>query len=78
VFNPTMQGEKFDPNGDYIRRWCPELSKLPARWINEPHKAPAEALRDAGVAPGKNYPRPIVNHGTAREVALEKFARMKS
>jgi deoxyribodipyrimidine photo-lyase len=78
VFNPTGQGQKFDPNGDYVRRWCPELAKLPADWIHQPDKAPASVLRAAGVELGRNYPRPIVSHAIAREVALEAFARIKS
>jgi len=77
VFNPTSQGEKFDPNGDYVRRWCPELAKMPAKWIHQPHKAPPEILRAAGVSIGREYPEPIVNHYTAREVALEAYSKLK-
>ena len=71
MFNPTTQGEKFDPNGEYVRRWCPELAKLPAKWIHQPDKAPAAVLRAAGVEIGRDYPAPIVSHAIAREVALE-------
>lgn len=78
VFNPTTQGLKFDPIGDYVRRWCPELSKLPTKWIHQPEKAPPEVLRAAGVALGRNYPQPVVSHAIARDVALEAFARIKS
>ncbi len=78
VFNPTTQGEKFDPNGDYIRRWCPELAKLSTAWIHQPDAAPAEVLRDANVQLGKNYPQPIVNHAAARGAALAAFAQLKS
>jgi deoxyribodipyrimidine photo-lyase len=77
VFNPTSQGEKFDPKGDYVRRWCPELAKLPAEYIHKPHAAPSEILRAAGVELGRNYPKPIVDHAKAREVALAAFARVK-
>jgi len=77
VFNPTSQGEKFDPEGDYVRRWCPELAKLPAKWIHQPHKAPSEILRGAGVEIGRNYPEPVINHHTAREVALEAYSKIK-
>lgn len=77
VFNPTSQSEKFDPNGDYIRRWCPELAKLPTKWIHQPHGAPPEVLRAARVELGRDYPQHIVNHAIAREVALEAFARIK-
>jgi deoxyribodipyrimidine photo-lyase len=53
VFNPTTQGGKFDPNGDYVRRRCPELAKLPANWIHQPDQAPPDILRDAGVELGR-------------------------
>lgn len=78
VFNPISQGEKFDPNGDYVRRWCPELAKVANKWIHQPHKAPAEVLRAGGVVLGRDYPEPMVNHYTAREVALEAYARMRA
>ncbi len=77
VFNPQSQGEKFDPNGDYVRRWCPELAKLPAEHIHAPDKAPADVLTRAGVSLGVNYPEPIVSHAIAREVALEALAKIK-
>jgi deoxyribodipyrimidine photo-lyase len=78
VFNPTTQGEKFDPDGDYVRRWCPELAHLSAEWIHEPHAAPVEILRAARVEIGNNYPAPIVDHAAARDVALKSFAQIKS
>jgi len=78
VFNPVSQGGKFDPRGDYVRRWCPELAKLPSGWIHQPHPAPPDILRAAGVEPGRTYPEPIVNHAIAREAALEAYARIKS
>jgi deoxyribodipyrimidine photo-lyase len=78
VFNPVSQGEKFDPNGNYISRWCPELARLPAEWIHQPDKAPAAVLHTAGVELGRNYPATIVSHAIAREVALEAFAALKS
>lgn len=77
VFNPVSQGEKFDPRGDYVRKWCPELAKLPDAWLHQPGKAPAEILARAGVALGQTYPAPVVSHAIAREVALEAFARLK-
>ncbi len=78
VFNPLSQGEKFDPNGNYIRRWCPELAKLPGDWVHQPDRAPAEILRAAGVEMGHTYPLPIVNHTVARKAALKAFASLKS
>jgi deoxyribodipyrimidine photo-lyase len=74
VFNPVLQGEKFDPDGDYVRRYVPELAKLPARWIHRPWEAPADVMKAAGVALGKTYPKPIVDHASARARALEAFA----
>lgn len=76
VFNPASQGQKFDPYGDYVRRWCPELTKAPTQWIHQPDKAPPEMLRAVGIELGKTYPQPIVNHALARQTALEAFARM--
>jgi len=77
VFNPTSQGEKLDPSGDYVRRWCPELARLPDRWLHQPWKAPPGILANAGLSIGRDYPGPLVNHAIAREVALEAFARIK-
>lgn len=77
VFNPVSQGEKFDPRGDYVRKWCSELARLPDEWLHQPDKAPPEVLARAGVVLGKNYPAPIVSHAIAREVALEAFAKLK-
>lgn len=78
VFNPVSQGHKFDPNGDYVRRWCPELGSLPREWIHQPHAAPPETLRAAGIELGRHYPLPIVSHAFARTVALEAYERIKS
>ena len=77
VFNPVGQGEKFDPQGAYVRRWVPELAALPDEWIHKPHQAPPEVLKRAGIELGKSYPEPIINHAIAREVALEAYARLK-
>jgi deoxyribodipyrimidine photo-lyase len=77
VFNPMSQGEKCDPRGDYVRRWCPELAKLPNEWVHRPWQAPPEALACAGVELGRTYPEPVVSHAIAREVALEAFAQLK-
>jgi deoxyribodipyrimidine photo-lyase len=67
VFNPITQGQRFDPEGDYVRRYVPELAGLPARYIHAPWTAPAAVLERAGVRLGKSYPRPIVEHGEARK-----------
>ena len=78
IFNPVLQGEKFDPLGAYVRRWCPELAKLPDKWLHQPDKAPPTILIAAGVELGRSYPEPIVSHHIAREVALEAFAGIKT
>ncbi|MEG9883617.1 MAG: deoxyribodipyrimidine photo-lyase, partial [Hyphomicrobiales bacterium] len=70
VFNPVLQGEKHDPEASYVRRWVPELARLPLSHIHKPWQAPANMLRDAGVRLGETYPFPIVDHHQARERAL--------
>ena len=70
IFNPILQGEKFDPDGDYVRHWVPELARLPAKLIHKPWTARAEQLAAAGVRLGQTYPRPIVDHHKARLRAL--------
>lgn len=70
IFNPITQGQKFDPVGAYVRRWCPELARLPDKLMHAPWSAPSEALARAGVRLGQTYPLPIVDHGKARERAL--------
>jgi deoxyribodipyrimidine photo-lyase len=70
IFNPILQGAKFDPEGAYVRRWVPELARLPAALIHAPWQASPLELRDAGVVLGKSYPAPIVDHSTARARAL--------
>ena len=77
VFNPVSQAEKFDAKGDYVRKWCPEIARLPDKWLHKPWEAPEDILTKAGVRIGQNYPAPIVSHTIAREVALEAFARLK-
>ncbi len=78
IFNPALQGEKFDPQGDYVRRWIPELARLPARWIHRPWEAPTPVLQAAGVRLDINYPRPVVDLAASRKRALEFFATLKS
>jgi len=78
VFNPVTQGKKFDPQGDYVRRWAPELEKLPDEWIHAPWIAPPHALEDAGVRLGRDYPLPIVDHAKARQRALNALQQMRN
>ena len=70
IFNPILQGGKFDPEGSYVRRWVPELARLPAEFIHQPWAAPLHVLAEAGVTLGADYPQPIVDHGEARAAAL--------
>jgi len=78
IFNPVTQAEKFDPDGDYIRRWVPELSKLDPPAIFAPWRANPAALEKAGVRLGTNYPHPIVDHITGRNRALARFQESTS
>jgi deoxyribodipyrimidine photo-lyase len=73
VFNPVLQGEKFDPKGEYVRAWVPELAKLPDSVIQQPWSAPGQLLSKAGVKLGATYPLPIVDHGQARKRALAAY-----
>jgi deoxyribodipyrimidine photo-lyase len=75
IFNPVAQGEKFDPEGNYVRRLVPELAKMPARYIHNPSEAPEAVLRAAGVRLDKSYPRPVVDHRFARERFLAVAAQ---
>ncbi len=70
IFNPVLQGEKFDGNGAYVRQWVPELSRLPDAFVHSPWEAPDAVLRDAGIELGRDYPHPVVDHGVARQRAL--------
>jgi deoxyribodipyrimidine photo-lyase len=73
IFNPVTQSKKFDPAGVYIRRWVPELAKLPNRLLHAPWEAPAAELAKAGVSLGKTYPRPVVALEEGRDRALAAF-----
>lgn len=76
IFNPVAQGERFDPDGAYVRRWVPELAKIPKAFIHAPWTAPPLVLSEAGVALGRTYPKPIVDHGEARRRALDAYATL--
>ena len=77
VFNPVLQGKKFDPDGAYVKKWVPELAGLDAKHIHEPWKAKPEVLEKAGVGLGEDYPERIVDHGEARDRALDAFDTIK-
>jgi deoxyribodipyrimidine photo-lyase len=77
IFNPVAQGEKFDPDGSYVRVHVPELSALPASHIHRPWEAPTSVLPSAGITLGQTYPEPIVAHAAARERALRAARAMR-
>ena len=77
IFNPMTQGPKFDPAGDYVRKWVPELAALPSNRLGAPWTAPEHMLSAAGFRLGETYPHPIVDHGVARERALAAFGEIK-
>jgi deoxyribodipyrimidine photo-lyase len=77
IFNPVLQGEKFDPKGAYLRKWVPELAALPDRFIHRPWKTSPLELEAAGIVLGKTYPEPLVEHSPARERALVAFKEMR-
>ena len=78
IFNPILQGERFDPDGAYVRRWIPELTKLPNRYLHKPWEAPTSDLKAAGVNPGTDYPSPVVQHAEARARALSAWDDLKA
>ena len=77
IFNPVSQGERFDPDGRYVRRWCPELENLPNTLIHKPWTANRSDLEDAGVRLGQTYPQPIVDLAETRKRALAAFESIK-
>ena len=78
IFNPIAQGEKFDSSAAYVRRWIPEIAKLPNKLIHSPWKASASQLEEASVNLGENYPKPIVDHGAARTRALAAYQSIRT
>ncbi len=77
IFNPITQGEKFDPHGTYVRRWVPEIGKLPNALVHRPFEADEHTLSEAGIRLGDTYPAPIVDHATARKEALKAYEGIK-
>ena len=70
VFNPVLQGEKFDPEGVYVRTWVPELARVPQKYIHAPWTMPADVQRAVRTIIGHDYPAPIVDHAQALERTL--------
>lgn len=77
IFNPVLQSQKFDAEGEYLRQYCPELAQLPSRYIHAPWEAPAQILKDANVHLGDNYPKPLVDLKASRQAALDAFKYTK-
>lgn len=77
VFNPITQGEKFDETGEYVRKWCPELTRLPRKYLYQPWEAGPLILQEAGITLGETYPHPIVAHKEGRERALAAYETLK-
>jgi deoxyribodipyrimidine photo-lyase len=78
IFNPILQGEKFDPDGTYVRQWVPELADLPDKVLHKPWEASPMELRAAGITLGESYPERIVDHGFARDRALAAYKGLKA
>ncbi len=78
IFNPTLQGKKFDPNGAYVRRWVPELATVPTKFIHEPAKMPLSEQHKSGCIIGQDYPVPIVDHAVARKRTLAAYDQAKN
>jgi deoxyribodipyrimidine photo-lyase len=77
IFNPVLQGQKFDPKGVYVRRWVPELAGLPDKYLHRPWELNLEQLQGYGLRLGENYPHPMVDLRHSRERALARFGTVK-
>ncbi|MDC3181105.1 DNA photolyase family protein [Gammaproteobacteria bacterium] len=77
IFNPVTQGQRFDPDGEYIKTYLPELKSLPAKYIHCPWDAPSTELQAANITLGTDYPHPIIDLKASREKALNAFASLK-
>ncbi len=73
IFNPTSQGEKFDPDGEYVKRWVPELKRVPAKYVHRPWDLSPHEQEAVGCVLGRDYPKPIVDHKVQREKALAAY-----
>lgn len=77
IFNPTIQGQRFDPAGEYVRHWVPEIAALGNTDIHTPWNAKSEALEAAGIIRGETYPEPVIDHAEARARALAAYGSMR-
>lgn len=77
IFNPILQSKKFDPQGRFIRRWLPELQRVPDEFLHEPWLMPAEIQRKNGFKPGRDYPLPLVDHAQVKDRTLRAYQQSK-
>ncbi len=77
IFNPILQSKKFDPDGEYIRRWIPELVSVPSQFIHAPWEMPVDLQRQVGISIGRDYPQPIIDHNFARQRTIEAYNQAK-
>lgn len=77
IFNPVLQGKKFDPDGDFIAKWVPELADLPPKYRHEPWKLPASRAQELNFTLGRDYPERIVDHKAARQRTLDAYRRSR-
>ena len=77
IFNPILQGEKFDKNGDYVKKWVPELKNYPLKYIHKPWELDLKFQESINIIIGRDYPKPIVIHEDARKKALNAFQSLK-
>jgi len=78
IFNPILQGQKFDKNGEYTRHYVPELNSLPSKYLFNPWEAPKDILDQNGIILGKTYPKPIVDIKFSRERALSAYNKIRN
>jgi deoxyribodipyrimidine photo-lyase len=76
IFNPVMQGEKNDSLGQYVKTYIPELKNIPPQFIHKPWELESVILKQYGVVLGKNYPKPMVDHANARNMALSEYKKI--
>jgi deoxyribodipyrimidine photo-lyase len=77
IFNPVLQGKRFDADGEYVRRWVPELARVPAKYIHAPWEMPDDVARKARVTIGRDYPAPIIDHAEQRGRALATYRQVR-
>jgi deoxyribodipyrimidine photo-lyase len=77
IFNPVLQGKKHDADGIFVRRWLPELARVPDKYLHTPWEMPDDVQRQVGCVIGQDYPGPLIDHGWARERTLAAYARAR-